>query len=161
MRVPPRFDRYDRNQHVRIDAPSLGIDEHAPREVAALPARHLRIDMAEHRRVDGDCGRRRRNDTMVSSCGGNGKKQQPTCESGSSQEAGDGPTHMGPVGSRLTSEPPSAGGSVERRRYRNRALAIVFILFGVMCGMIAWSQWYAIHVNVPMYRAQHASTASH
>jgi hypothetical protein len=25
----------------------------------------------------------------------------------------------------------------------------------VMCGMIAWSQWYAIHVNVPRYNAQH------
>ncbi|MGA8475183.1 MAG: hypothetical protein WB681_08955 [Candidatus Cybelea sp.] len=33
-------------------------------------------------------------------------------------------------------------------------LAIVIVLFAVMCGMIAWSQWYAIHVNVPKYQSQ-------
>jgi TRAP-type C4-dicarboxylate transport system permease small subunit len=39
-----------------------------------------------------------------------------------------------------------------------RAWAIgILIIFIVMCAMIAWSQWYAIHVNVPMYRAKHAS----
>jgi len=31
----------------------------------------------------------------------------------------------------------------------------------VICGMIAWSQWYAIHVNVPMYEAHHPGAASH
>jgi hypothetical protein len=25
-----------------------------------------------------------------------------------------------------------------------------------MCGMIAWSQWYAYNVNVPRYQAKHA-----
>jgi hypothetical protein len=39
-----------------------------------------------------------------------------------------------------------------------RAWAIaILLIFIVMCVMIAWSQWYAIHVNVPMYRAQHPS----
>ena len=33
--------------------------------------------------------------------------------------------------------------------------------FVLMCGMIAWSQWYAIHVNVPMYRAQHGPATTH
>ncbi|HTX58616.1 MAG TPA: hypothetical protein VMH02_02985 [Verrucomicrobiae bacterium] len=33
-----------------------------------------------------------------------------------------------------------------------RAWGIGLILFFlVMCGAIAWSQWYAIHVNVPAY----------
>ena len=35
----------------------------------------------------------------------------------------------------------------------SRALVVLLILFALMCGMIAWSQWYAIHVNVPRYRA--------
>ncbi|MHB8140437.1 MAG: hypothetical protein ACYDA5_08485 [Vulcanimicrobiaceae bacterium] len=26
--------------------------------------------------------------------------------------------------------------------------------FVVLFGMVAWSQWYAIHVNVPRYEAQ-------
>ena len=29
----------------------------------------------------------------------------------------------------------------------------VVAFFIVMCGMIAWSQWYAYHVNVPKYQA--------
>jgi hypothetical protein len=38
------------------------------------------------------------------------------------------------------------------RSRRGLAVAILIVLFVVMCGMIAWSQWYAIHVNVPMYQ---------
>jgi len=35
-----------------------------------------------------------------------------------------------------------------------RAWGIGLVLFFVlMCGMIAYSQWYAIHVNVPKYEA--------
>jgi hypothetical protein len=44
----------------------------------------------------------------------------------------------------------------QRTRARGRALVIVAILLTVICGMIAWSQWYAINVNVPRYQAQHA-----
>lgn len=29
----------------------------------------------------------------------------------------------------------------------------ILVFFVVMCGMIAWSQWYAVHVNVPRYQA--------
>jgi len=43
----------------------------------------------------------------------------------------------------------------------SRALGIILVLLAVMCGMIAWSQWYAIHVNVPMYERKHASVPSH
>jgi hypothetical protein len=63
---------------------------------------------------------------------------------------------MGPVGSRRTptapsgQEPPSAA---PRRRW---ALIAVIALFAIMCGMIAWSQWYAIHVNVPFYQTHRA-----
>ena len=35
------------------------------------------------------------------------------------------------------------------------------VLFLMMCGMIAWSQWYAVHVNVPMYEARHAHAVTH
>ncbi|MFY9631652.1 MAG: hypothetical protein WAJ94_08620 [Candidatus Cybelea sp.] len=42
-----------------------------------------------------------------------------------------------------------------------RVLAVLLFLFLLMCGMIAWSQWYAIHVNVPMYRAQHGPATTH
>jgi hypothetical protein len=35
------------------------------------------------------------------------------------------------------------------------ALAIVVGLFVVMCAMIAWSQWYAVHVNVPLYQREY------
>ncbi len=36
-----------------------------------------------------------------------------------------------------------------------RAWGIGLILFFlVMLGMIAWSQWYAVHVNVPRYEAK-------
>ncbi len=31
------------------------------------------------------------------------------------------------------------------------------LLFLVMCGMIAWAQWYALHVNVPRYERLHSS----
>lgn len=38
---------------------------------------------------------------------------------------------------------------------KRRAWAIGLILFFVvMVGMIAWSQWYATHVNVPRYQAE-------
>ncbi len=30
----------------------------------------------------------------------------------------------------------------------------LIVLFVVMIGMIAWSQWYAENVNVPRYQAQ-------
>lgn len=30
----------------------------------------------------------------------------------------------------------------------------LILFFVVMCGMIAYSQWYATHVNVPKYEAQ-------
>jgi hypothetical protein len=30
---------------------------------------------------------------------------------------------------------------------------ILLVLFVLMCVMIAWSQWYAYHVNVPRYLA--------
>jgi hypothetical protein len=44
---------------------------------------------------------------------------------------------MGPVGSRRT------------------YVVLLVVLFVAMCAAIAWSQWYAIHVNVPKYRALH------
>jgi len=34
---------------------------------------------------------------------------------------------------------------------RRTAIWIAITVFVIMCGMIAWSQWYAIHVNVPKY----------
>jgi hypothetical protein len=40
------------------------------------------------------------------------------------------------------------------------AATIAVIVFVVMCGMIAWSQWYAIHVNVPYYQGRHATPAT-
>jgi hypothetical protein len=62
---------------------------------------------------------------------------------------------MGPVGSsRPSREPSEEGASRRRSRQRSVVLAIVIVLFAVMCGMIAWSQWYAIHVNVPKYQSQ-------
>lgn len=33
----------------------------------------------------------------------------------------------------------------------------IVVFFVVMCGAIAYSQWYAIHVNVPRYEAQKAT----
>ncbi len=37
---------------------------------------------------------------------------------------------------------------------KRRAWGIGVVLFFVlMCGAIAYSQWYAIHVNVPRYEA--------
>ncbi|MDQ2662818.1 MAG: hypothetical protein M3Y18_02145 [Candidatus Eremiobacteraeota bacterium] len=32
----------------------------------------------------------------------------------------------------------------------------VTIFFVVMCGLIAYGQWYAVHVNVPKYHRQNA-----
>jgi hypothetical protein len=68
---------------------------------------------------------------------------------------------MGPVGSRLPSGPPSGEGPSGKSRSRNRALTIIIVALAVICGMIAWSQWYAIHVNVPKYQAQHANAPHH
>jgi TRAP-type C4-dicarboxylate transport system permease small subunit len=34
---------------------------------------------------------------------------------------------------------------------------VLALLFVVMCALIAWGQWYAVHVNVPRYKA-HATT---
>ena len=31
----------------------------------------------------------------------------------------------------------------------------IVLFFVVMCGAIAYSQWYAVHVNVPRYEAKH------
>lgn len=31
---------------------------------------------------------------------------------------------------------------------------VVAVLFVVMCGAIAYSQWYALNVNVPRYEAK-------
>lgn len=41
--------------------------------------------------------------------------------------------------------------SMSKGKRRAWSLGIV-LFFLVMCGMIAWSQWYAIHVNVPAYK---------
>jgi len=68
---------------------------------------------------------------------------------------------MGPVGSRLTFDPPSGEGPPSKPGHHWRALAIVTVVLVVICGMIAWSQWYAIHVNVPMYEARHSGATSH
>jgi hypothetical protein len=64
---------------------------------------------------------------------------------------------MGPVGSSLASGEPSRRREPPGPRRRGWFLAIVVALLALMCGMIAWSQWYAIHVNVPKYRAHHTS----
>jgi len=41
---------------------------------------------------------------------------------------------------------------------KRRAWGIGLVLFFVvMCGMIAWSQWYAVHVNVPKYERMQKS----
>lgn len=37
----------------------------------------------------------------------------------------------------------------------------LIVFFVVMCGMIAWSQWYAEHVNVPAYLSKYHSGAAH
>jgi TRAP-type C4-dicarboxylate transport system permease small subunit len=46
-----------------------------------------------------------------------------------------------------------------RPQARRAWTIVIAILFVVMCAMIAWSQWYAIHVNVPMYESKHAAQA--
>jgi hypothetical protein len=35
----------------------------------------------------------------------------------------------------------------------SRARVVLLLLFVILCGMIAYSQWYAVHVNVPRYEA--------
>jgi hypothetical protein len=63
---------------------------------------------------------------------------------------------MGPGGSRRALPVPSGKQADTEGRYpqmRRRVVTIAIIVFVVMCGMIAWSQWYAIHVNVPKYLA--------
>lgn len=50
-----------------------------------------------------------------------------------------------------------AGMSPKRRRAWGVGLVLFFL---VMCGAIAYSQWYATNVNVPRYEAQlHAKNA--
>ncbi len=46
------------------------------------------------------------------------------------------------------------GMTAGRRRAWSIGLVAFFI---VMCGMIAWSQWYAVYHNVPMYERRHAT----
>lgn len=46
---------------------------------------------------------------------------------------------MGPVGSR-------------------RVRLVLLLIFILMCGMIAYSQWYAVHVNVPRYEAHYSQS---
>lgn len=44
---------------------------------------------------------------------------------------------------------------------QRRAWGIGIVLFFlVMCAMIAWSQWYAVHVNVPAYQKSHGQGAA-
>ena len=39
---------------------------------------------------------------------------------------------------------------------KRRAWGVGMVLFfTAMCGLIAWSQWYAVHVNVPAYERRH------
>jgi hypothetical protein len=47
-----------------------------------------------------------------------------------------------------------SGMSQKSRRAWGIGLIAFFL---VMIGMIAFSQWYAIHVNVPRYQAQHGT----
>ncbi|MBV8531377.1 MAG: hypothetical protein JO104_08670 [Candidatus Eremiobacteraeota bacterium] len=61
------------------------------------------------------------------------------------------------MGSSQAPGAPSGEGLSRVPRRRRWALAIAALVFAIMCGMIAWSQWYAIHVNVPFYRAQHGA----
>jgi hypothetical protein len=37
---------------------------------------------------------------------------------------------------------------------RRRATIGLIVFFVVVCGLIAWSEWYAEHVNVPRYEAK-------
>lgn len=63
---------------------------------------------------------------------------------------------MGAGASRLIRAAPSGKLASVQKTYphmRRRAITIAVIVFAVMCAMIAWSQWYAIHVNVPKYLA--------
>jgi hypothetical protein len=63
---------------------------------------------------------------------------------------------MGPVGSsRAPGAPPGEGPPRPGSSGRRWALVVIIAFFVIMCGMIAWSQWYAIHVNVPEYQSRH------
>jgi TRAP-type C4-dicarboxylate transport system permease small subunit len=56
---------------------------------------------------------------------------------------------MGRGGSRDRLAKPAAMALSPKAR---RAWAVgIVAFFVVLCGMIAWSQWYAIHVNVPKF----------
>lgn len=44
-----------------------------------------------------------------------------------------------------------SGMSPQQRRAWGIGILVFFI---VMCGMIAYSEWYAYHVNVPAYEKQ-------
>ncbi|MEO9262973.1 MAG: hypothetical protein ABI282_02700 [Candidatus Baltobacteraceae bacterium] len=44
-----------------------------------------------------------------------------------------------------------SGMSAGKRRAWGIGLVLFFVL---MIGMIAWSQWYAVNVNVPRYEAK-------
>ncbi|MGZ3503651.1 MAG: hypothetical protein ACXWNK_12240 [Vulcanimicrobiaceae bacterium] len=39
---------------------------------------------------------------------------------------------------------------MDPRKRRVRIIVLVTFI-AVMCGMIAWSQWYAVHHNIPYY----------
>jgi hypothetical protein len=46
---------------------------------------------------------------------------------------------MGPVGSR-------------------RVRLVLLLIFILMCGTIAYSQWYAVHVNIPRYETHRSQS---
>lgn len=59
-----------------------------------------------------------------------------------------------PFGVRLQGRMSRLSGMSSGKR---RAWGVGLVLFFVvMIGMIAWSQWYATHVNVPRYQAENA-----
>jgi len=51
-----------------------------------------------------------------------------------------------------------SGMSPQKRRAWGIGLIVFFV---VMCGAIAFSQWYAYNVNVPAYERQHSAPAPH
>jgi hypothetical protein len=55
--------------------------------------------------------------------------------------------------SRETEPPMSRYSGMSPKTRRAWGIGII-VFFVVMCGMIAWSQWYAIHVNVPKYESK-------
>ena len=140
MRVPARFDRDDRDEHVRIEPPALGIDENAAREVAALPARHLRIDVAQHLRVDGDRCRRRGHRCLGGLRGRASGRQRAAKQTQQSPGGWRRSSHMSLVGS-SPGAPPGSGASGKSShdeppyvaRPARWAIGIV-AFFVVMCG---------------------------